>query len=144
MLQDSVAMRLRRAYLTLHRAAATHFARHGASVEQYVLLSVLADEDGLTQRQLRDEMDSDDNTIAAMVRVLEQRELIERTRCPDDGRARRVWLTPAGRELQQRLLQSAQPFHRAIEESISPAEVSGLFASLDRIREVSQKLAASD
>ena len=85
---ESVPMRLRRAYLTVHRAAQAHFAQFGVTADQYVLLSLLAEQDGITQKELAERMCSDGNTITAMVRLLETKKLVRRRRCDADGRAR--------------------------------------------------------
>ena len=107
-IEDTIPMRLRRAYLTMHRAAQAHFSELGVTVDQYVLLSVLADKGGGTQAEVCEQMSSDANTIAAMLKLLEGKKLIRRERCELDGRARRVHLTATGRRLQMKLVQSSQ------------------------------------
>lgn len=132
-LEESIPMRLRRAYLTMHRAAQSHFAQFGVTVDQYVLLSVLADNDGITQTEIGDRMASDANTIGAMLKLLEEKKLIRREKCEADGRARRVHLTAAGRRLQRKLIESSQEIHDAIENSISAAERKSMFSILERL-----------
>lgn len=132
---DSIPMRLRRTYLTIHRRAQAHFAQFGVTVDQYVLLSLLVDEDGLTQTDLYERMGSDGNTVAGMVRRLEAKRLIRRERCDDDGRARRVYLTPAGRQLQRKLIASAKPLHDRMEAALAEFDSQVFFDCLDRIAE---------
>jgi len=86
---ESIPMRLRRAYLTVHRTAQAHFARFGMTADQYVLLSLLADKDGITQKELSSRMCSDGNTITAMLCLLERKGLIQRERCSADGKDKR-------------------------------------------------------
>ncbi|WP_345685457.1 MarR family transcriptional regulator [Novipirellula caenicola] len=126
-------MRLRRAYLTIHRVAQSHFAPFNVTADQFVLLSLLAEEDGITQSELGDRMASDGNTVAAMLKLLEQREYIRRVRCKIDGRARRVYLTAAGRRLSTRLSRSSEDLRSLIENAVTPAERRNLDVSLDLI-----------
>lgn len=138
---ESVPMRLRRAYLTVHRAAQAHFAQLGVTADQYVLLSLLAEQDGITQKELATRMCSDGNTITAMVRLLETKKLVRRRRCDADGRARRVYLTKAGKTLQKRLLASAKPLHQQMDEVV---EESGCGAFLDCLDRIAEAMTASE
>jgi len=133
---ESVPMRLRRAYLTVHRAAQAHFAQFGVTADQYVLLSLLADQDGITQKELAARMCSDGNTVTAMLRRLEGKALIRRERCDADGRARRVHLTKAGRQLQRKLVGSAKPLHERMDKAVAAGGCAAFFDCLDRIAEV--------
>ncbi len=132
-IEDTIPMRLRRAYLTMHRAAQSHFSEFGVTVDQYVLLSVLKDDDGVTQTEVCKQMASDANTIAAMLKLLECKKLIRRQKCELDGRARRVYLTGAGRRLQNKLVRSSQPLRESIDDMIAAAERKSLFSTLDRV-----------
>jgi len=132
-IEDSIGIHLRRAYLTMHRTAQAYFAPFGVTVDQYVLLSLLADEDEVTQAELVERMSSDANTIGAMLRLLEAKELVRRERCELDGRARRVHLTPKGRRLQEKLIRGAEPLHQRIDESLTQAQRAALFTALDRL-----------
>lgn len=133
---ESIPMRLRRAYLTVHRTAQSHFARFGMTADQYVLLSLLADKDDVTQTELSMRMGSDINTIAAMVRLLEEKRLIRRERCDADGRARRVHLTKPGKQLQQELIASAKLLHELMEDVLVGRDREQFLESLDKIAEV--------
>ena len=141
--EDTIPMRLRRAYLTMHRAAQAHFAPFGVTVDQYVLLAVLAEKDGVTQSEIGERMASDGNTIAAMLRLLEEKGLIRRKQCERDGRARRVYLTAAGRQLEKKLRHRAQQMHEKIDSAITAAERKSMFSILDRLVEVMSPQAAN-
>src|SRR5215468_1146380 len=99
-------MRLRGAYLTFHRMANAHFEQFGVTADQFVVLTLLADEDGVTQRDLVERAFSDANTIGEMLRRLERKQFVRREPHPKDRRARCVFLTPKGRTMQKRLWDS--------------------------------------
>ena len=83
-----LALRLRAAYLTMHRRANAEFARFGLTADQFVLLTALAERDEVMQKELARRTASDANTMSEMLGRLEQRGLIARERDAHDGRAR--------------------------------------------------------
>ena len=108
MFGNTLGMKLRGAYLSMHRTFQAHFARFGITADQFVVLSLLAAEDGLIQRELVRRTSSDANTITALLRLLERDGLIRRVRHENDGRARCVFLTERGRQLQRKLERSGR------------------------------------
>jgi DNA-binding MarR family transcriptional regulator len=129
----TLGMRLRGAYLTFHRRANAHFEPNGMTADQFVVLSILAEEEGLSQRAIVDRAFSDPNTIAAILRRLEDKELLRREEHPDDGRARCVYLTPQGRKLQEQLALGAEGLLKDLDELFSAEERATLCALLGRI-----------
>jgi DNA-binding MarR family transcriptional regulator len=97
-----VALSLRRSYLTLHRRADQLVADLDLTADQFAVLTELAVAAGIIQRELVDRLASDANTIAAILRRLEERGWVRRDSSPEDARSKRVWLTTAGRTLQRR------------------------------------------
>jgi len=116
--QESIPMRLRRAYLSMHRWAQRHFAQFDVTVDQYVILSLLADKDDVSQKDLANRMCSDANTVGSMVSLLESRGLVRRERSEEDRRARRVHLSAAGRRVQKELSASERPLHDLLNSAI--------------------------
>ena len=131
--RETLAMRLRGAYLRMHKAANATFAEHGATADQFVLLSLLAEEDGLSQRELAARNHTDANTVAAMVALLERRGLVRRKAGADDARVKCVSLTAAGRKLQSNLVKHSIVYHESFERLV-PAELWAQFSEcLERI-----------
>ena len=62
-----IAMGLRAAYLLMHRQTNSFLAPFGMTADRFVLLSLLADKDGVTQQELTERASSDPNTIRAML-----------------------------------------------------------------------------
>jgi MarR family transcriptional regulator for hemolysin len=133
MFGTSLAMQLRGAYLSMHRTFQAHFARFGVTADQFVVLSLLAADDGLIQRELVRRTCSDANTITALLRLLERDGLVQRERHENDGRARCVFLTEQGRRLQRRLGRSSDRLHRELEAAVAPDELAVLLRSLAQI-----------
>ena len=141
-----LGMLLRKAYLSFHRRANAWMLDHGVTADQFVLLTVVAREPGITQITIVERTGSDPNTVAAVLRRLEQRRLVRREAHARDGRARCVFLTAEGQRVQRRAAKDAEPIvatlwdcmadcdRRQIEQflqcvhqvfSVPPAEASG-------------------
>lgn len=135
---ESFGVRLRRAYLSLHRRANAELSQQfGVTADQFVVLSLLAERDGVSQREICSRCYSDPSTIGALVRRMEGRGWVWRETDPRDGRARQVHLTDAGRQLQQELWTAADAsFHRDLWAVPRNAEEErALFDALDRVVE---------
>jgi MarR family transcriptional regulator, lower aerobic nicotinate degradation pathway regulator len=130
-----LALGLRAAYLTMHRRANAAFAKFGLTADQFVLLTVLAEGDGVMQKELTRCANSDPNTMSEMLGRLERRGLIVRERHAADGRALRVSLTEAGREAQRRAMEGTVALREALADLVHPDEVETLLGHLCRIAE---------
>ena len=135
---ESFGIRLRRAYQSLHRRANAELRRQfDVTADQFVVLSLLAERDGVSQQEICSRCYSDPSTLGALVRLMEGRGWVRRETDPRDGRARQVHLTEAGRKLQQQLWAAADnSFHRALWAVPHNAEEERmLFDVLDRVVE---------
>ena len=133
---ESLGIRLRRAYQSLHRRANAELRRQfGVTADQFVVLSLLAERDGVSQQELCNRCYSDPSTMGALVRLMERRGWVSRDPDPQDLRTRSVRLTRDGRLLQQRLWEAADTsFHRDLWGVPRNAqEEHSLFDALDRI-----------
>ncbi len=96
-------MLLRKSYFSLRRCSNAHCAPLEANGDQFVLLKLLADQEGVTQQDLGQRAGYDANTTGSMLRAMEQQGLIIREPHPEDGRAKMVTLTDKGRQRQREL-----------------------------------------
>ena len=135
-----IAMGLRAAYWSMHRQTNARLARRGATADQFVLLSLLMEKDGITQQELVRRASSDANTIRAMLLLLEKRGLVTRGQHPTDGRARRVMLTPKGRETHDKLLAQIKPLQKQLAALFPEQETDTLVSLLRRISKAMTKL----
>ena len=135
-----VARALRAAYLALHRRTNACFADDGVTADQFVMLSALAEADGVTQQELVRRVSSDPNTVRAILLLLEGRGLVARQPHPADGRARCVTLTAKGRRVFQKLWAKSEPLRARLLSAFRPDEVTDLVGQL---RRVAQELTTS-
>ena len=128
-----IAMALRAAYRALHRQTDALLAARGATADQFVLMSLLAEEDDLTQQELVRRASSDANTVRAMLVLLEHQGLVSRRPHARDARARSVALTPKGRRIYARLWARSEPFRQQFLSALGQDEAAALVEGLQRI-----------
>ena len=122
------------------RLVRANLARCGATADQFVLLSLLAEQDGITQQELVRQASSDPNTVRAMLLLLEKRGVVARGRHPTDGRARRVTLTRKGRQTYDKLLAEIKPLQERLSSLFRAEEAETLVVFLSRISRAMAKL----
>ncbi|HEY3856999.1 MAG TPA: MarR family transcriptional regulator [Verrucomicrobiae bacterium] len=100
---------LRQAWFNLNQTFRRRLAHTGVTPDQFTALRNLAEHGpgGLTQSDLSRLIDSDPNTVGALVKRMQSAGWIERVRHEKDGRAFRLRLLPAGREQFERVRQIA-------------------------------------
>lgn len=141
-LRDSLAMRLRPAYFSIRRTPLARLAGSGATVDQVVAMTLLAEEPGLTQREIVDRSFSDPSTVRAMLVLLEQRGWVRRQCDPEDARVWRVSLTAEGRKQQRRLQRIGHIGDSTImEQVLSDDELRIVHDCLKRIADSQSQLA---
>lgn len=100
---DDLSSRVFRAFLTamrLHKHQMMRaLATRGIHPGQAFCLRVVAEHDGISQRDLADTLHLARPTVTKMVQALERSGAVARRPDPDDQRLTRVYLTPGGREL---------------------------------------------
>ena len=126
---------LRAAYFGMHRVSDAHFASHGVTADQFVVLACLAEQDAIMQKDLARLACSDPSTTRAMLVLLEGRGLVARDLNPDDSRARLVTLTAKGRRLFERLWKTSEPIRVQMLAGFSADEARLLVGCLRRFIE---------
>ncbi len=125
---------MRRAHLSIQRCADALFSSRGTTTDQYALLRIVKRWEGIRQNQLATELFADASTVTAMVRLLETRGLIRREVCSDDGRARRVYLTPSGSRLLNQLARDWEPYRDRIRALFAGESGQEALRILDSVR----------
>lgn len=133
--RHELPMLLRAAYFGMHRVSDLHFASHGITADQFVIIACLAEEDTITQKDLARRASSDPSTIRAMLVLLEGRGLVARERNVEDSRERLVTLTAKGRRLFERLFKSSEPIRAQLLAGFSEDEARLLVGCLRRLIE---------
>jgi DNA-binding MarR family transcriptional regulator len=128
-----LAMGLRMAYWALHRRTDESLAKRGVTANQFVLLALLMEEDGITQQDLVLRASSDPSTIRAMLVLLEKKGLVARDQHTRDGRALSVRLTQKGRRAYKQMWTVTQPVRQRLLFALDSRETLFLVERLGRI-----------
>lgn len=123
----------------LRRALAREFELQAGSLEitvpQFLVLYRLWESDGMPTSALAAECRSDGATLTGILDRLEARGYLRRERCAEDRRAVRIFLTPAGRELREPLMQVVSAINARALEPLSEPERGDLIRLLERVGE---------
>lgn len=98
-LSEQLCFSLYSAHIAINRLYKPMLDSMGITYPQYLVLSTLAEEDGLTIGAIADRLSLESSTITPPVKRLEQAGLLTRQRGKSDERQVHVSLTPEGRAL---------------------------------------------
>ena|SRR6266567_4020223 len=105
------------------------------TASQFQVLRRLWEGDGILTSTLTRDICSDGGTITGLLDRLEAKALIRRARSAEDRRAVRVFLTPAGRELERPLSEILSAINEQALEGFSPDDRRQLVDALQRVGE---------
>jgi len=97
---------------------------YGISVPQSFILFALLEEDGSTLKEIGTKAQIDSSSMTVLVDKLENEGFLERKLDSQDRRAIRVFLTPKGRDLAEKVLELALNFNRRLQEALGDTEDS--------------------
>jgi DNA-binding MarR family transcriptional regulator len=107
-------LRLARVFQKVDRASVEHLRQWDLSVAQFDVLAQVGSAEGQTQQEVADRLLVTKGNICQLLDRLERNGLIVRRQ---EGRANRLFLTPKGRQLYERVVPAQEAL---IAESLSP------------------------
>jgi len=105
----------------------------GLSRAQFLALSELWLEDGLTQRDLTGRLGVEQATMANTLARMERDELVVRRPHPDDGRSQLIFLTDAARALEASAVAAAVDVNEIVLQGLPSAERELFLSMLGRV-----------
>ena len=124
---------LRAAYFALRRCGNAHFEKLDANGDQFMILKLLADHGTMNQLELVRRGGYDPSTATNILKAMERRGYVTREADPDDGRAKIVGLTNAGRALQTELWKESAAARRQLWKCVRPEDRQVVAETLQRI-----------
>jgi DNA-binding MarR family transcriptional regulator len=115
--------------------------RFGLTIPQWRLICVLAEDGGLTQRQVVARTVMDKVTVSRAAHGLLQRSLVRRSDHHADGRSHVLALSDEGRRLHAQVAPLALAYEAALISGLAPDEVGLLRRLLARLQTVATALA---
>ena len=89
--------------------------------------------DGVRQTDLAATLMIENPSLVRLIDALERGGLMERLEDPEDRRSKRLWITPAGREIYERVAAIHASLAAAFVKDVSPAELDLCYSVLDRV-----------
>ena len=105
----------------------------GIVTGQFPILLALWNRDGVTQRELLDEIDVEQATLANTLTRMERDGLIKRTKHPSDARAQQIWLTPKALNVRDAAYLSANTVNQESLAELSSEEKATLIALMQKV-----------
>ena len=133
MKSHDLGMALRGAYLSLHRHANGNLLKLDFTADQFVCLSVLNENESLTQQELALRTASSPQAIRAILKVLEDRGLIIKKRQPSNKRTYIISITQKGQAALEKLLNEIKLVTEPMLALFNEDETEMLFDFLYRI-----------
>ncbi|WP_407308967.1 MarR family winged helix-turn-helix transcriptional regulator [Desulfosporosinus sp. SB140] len=96
---------------------------HNITLEQWNVLLKLSQQDKIKQKQLAENVDKDQPTLARILDILERKKLVIRKPSEKDKRAFSVQITEEGINLKKQVGPSLESFFQTIIEGISDEEI---------------------
>ncbi|WP_321967887.1 MarR family winged helix-turn-helix transcriptional regulator [Burkholderia cepacia] len=118
---DRLAHLIKDAARAMIRGLQMRLAQHEVLFGHWAFLRVLWERDGLTQKELSDEVGTTTPTTFSAVSAMEKLGYVERRYAPSNRKNTHVYLTPRGRALKKKLVPLA--------EEVNEISVSGLKAT---------------
>lgn len=107
----------------------------GVTMAQAALLALIQSTGPITQKAAAQRLAINESAVTALVDRMVKMNLIVRRRDPDDGRARRLELRPAGRQALQAAREPMRDANERLDALFSEHEIEALAHALNRIAE---------
>lgn len=130
-------------YIELHRLGRQmHRFSHRAMHEgnhfkgaQSRLLTVVAENDGITQRELAEILDVRPSSLTAMVVKMEQYGFVERKQDDKDQRVMHIYITDSGKEVESKSKSDIQGLVNSVFKNLSEEEIKQMLAITEKLSE---------
>lgn len=116
------------------RIALEYRTRFGLSIPEWRVMAVLGDAGSLTQRDLTQRTLMDKVAVNRACKLLEERELAERTPNEQDGRSHLLELSAAGKAMHDEIMPLAKHMEQQLFDGFSKEEIEQFSAMLARLR----------
>ena len=126
---------LRKAWYSMNQAFRRRLSGEGITPDQFTALRWLAEKEGkqITQKDLTDLMSSDPNTIASLVKRMEESKLLGREVSKKDRRANHLKLTKLGKAIHARARQLAIELQEEVLGDLSGRESDRFLQLLEKV-----------
>ena len=134
-IKDSLGYTVCRVARKIHQRITEAFSQYDMPLGQWVTLKTLAENDGISQKQLSLLLEKDQNNVKAMIDRLEKKHLLRREPDMTDRRAFSLVVTDEGRQMVRKLAALDEKAIHEIEMPLKETERAELLALLARLEQ---------
>ncbi len=131
--EDRLAHLVKNAWRAMVRALQIRLIEHNVSFGHWSFLRILWEEDGLTQRELADRSGMTTPTTFTAINAMETLGYVRRKQMNGNKKNVYIFLTPAGRKLEDKLQPLAEEINAAAVEGLDVADIHATRHVLSRI-----------
>lgn len=132
-LDGSIGFLLARTARSMKRTLEARLAEYNITATQYIVLEVLADQDGISLSRMGNRLYFDNPTITGIIDRMERDGLVERRRIADDRRVINIFLTQKGRDILRRIGEVAREVNDEATSDLSEKEKADFIHILNSI-----------
>lgn len=132
---------LRKAWYGLNQAFRRRIAHTGITPDQFTVMRILREAEGLTQRQLTGLMSSDPNTVASLLERMEKAGLVKRSPHARDKRAHQVELLGAGNRKYEEVREIAVALQTEVLQGVPESEREQFLTNLASVADACRNAA---
>ncbi len=107
----------------------------GITVDQWVILNILNEDNGISQFEIAKKAYKDAPTVTRIIDLLESKSFIERKAAKNDRRRFEIHLRHEGKNVVKKILPLAKAFRRRCYEGLSDRELKSLEKTMNTIFE---------
>ncbi|UJF31326.1 MarR family winged helix-turn-helix transcriptional regulator [Paenibacillus hexagrammi] len=130
---DSIGFIISKTARKLNQMLSIQFQPYDITTEQWSVLNKLAEEGGITQKELSCRIEKDPTNVTRILDQLERKGWIERVANEEDRRSFLTYATESGRALSDELEPIEKEFVQSILHSVSDEEIALLRSIMARI-----------
>ncbi|MFB4163931.1 MarR family winged helix-turn-helix transcriptional regulator [Alteribacillus sp. JSM 102045] len=138
-IQDYISIKIHNIDLSLTNYIKSMLADYNLAPEQNLIMMLLWEEDGRSQSQIAQKLNKDKTNIARMSSNLEKKGFIRRVPSTEDRRLLKLYLTPEGKSLGDKVVPIAEEFNETVCKGFSEEELVELERLLSKINNNVQK-----
>ncbi|MFF2481717.1 MarR family winged helix-turn-helix transcriptional regulator [Paenibacillus sp. NPDC058071] len=132
-LEKYIGVNVQRAALRLNNFYQKVVNPFEITIDQWEILVVLWEKEGITQKELAERLHKDPTNVARMLFKLEKKSFIYRVVHETDRRSLRVYLTPKGNEIRDDILEPSIEAYKNTIKGLSEEEVATFIRILNVI-----------
>lgn len=117
----------------IHQYMTNILAEYDITPEQWVVLQIVAENEGLSQQDLSDRLEKDKNSTKALVERLLKKGFLQREKSMADKRLYQLGTTDKGLVLYKKIISLDNVFMQEIENDVTREELSAFMNTLNKI-----------